>query len=117
MIVTKNQVFNLFNTNGRRKDVLNAYKIYLEILSELKEKWDIYPMSLSQFSFYQQAIERSKEVFKRHENYDALINDIGEDYGKFIARDQQWLNSNLSKINDKLDEAVELRRDIIRATS
>ena len=56
MIVTKNQVFNLFNTNGRRKDVLNAYKIYLEILSELKEKWDIYPISLSQFSFYQQAI-------------------------------------------------------------
>ena len=109
MIVTKNQVFNLFNTNGRRKDILNAYKIYLEILSELKEKWDIYPISLSQFSFYQQAIERSKEVFKRHENYDALINDIGEDYGKFIARDQQWLNSNLSKINDKLDEAVELR--------
>lgn len=37
MIVESNQIFNLMDTNGRRSDVLNALKIYLEILEELKE--------------------------------------------------------------------------------
>ena len=40
MIVESNQIFNLMDTNGRRSDVLNALKIYLEILEELKE---VYP--------------------------------------------------------------------------
>lgn len=35
MIVESNQIFNLMDTNGRRSDVLNALKIYLEILEEL----------------------------------------------------------------------------------
>ena len=37
MIVERNQIFNLMDTNGRRSDVLNALKIYLEILEELQE--------------------------------------------------------------------------------
>ena len=47
MIIGNNQIFNLMDTNGRRSDVLNALKIYLEILEELKEsypteRWVIY---------------------------------------------------------------------------
>ena len=38
MVVEKNQIFNLMDTNGRRSDVLNALKVYLEILEELKEE-------------------------------------------------------------------------------
>ena len=37
MIVERKQIFNLMDTNGRRSDVLNALKTYLEILEELKE--------------------------------------------------------------------------------
>ena len=41
-------IFNLMNTNGRRNDVLNALKIYLEVLEEIKseyptESWNSYP--------------------------------------------------------------------------
>lgn len=67
MIVESNQIFNLMDTNGRRSDVLNALKIYLEILEELKEvypteSWGTYPDSLSQFLFYEKALE--KQLFE-----------------------------------------------------
>ena len=69
MIVERNQIFNLMDTNGRRSDVLNALKIYLEILEELQETfpaehWGTYPESLSQFLFYEKALEKSPDVFK-----------------------------------------------------
>ena len=64
MVVDKNQIFNLMDTNGRRSDVLNALKIYLEILEELKEVypaegWGKYPSSLSQFLFYEKALSQN----------------------------------------------------------
>lgn len=70
------------DTNGRRSDVLNALKIYLEILEELKEvypteSWGTYPDSLSQFLFYEKALEKSKDVFKIHSNYDNFISELG----------------------------------------
>lgn len=79
MIVESNQIFNLMDTNGRRSDVLNALKIYLEILEELKEvypteSWGTYPDSLSQFLFYEKALEKSKDVFKIHSNYSITRN-------------------------------------------
>ena len=69
------QIFNLWDTNGRRADVLNAIDIYLNILFELKEEtpdmeWGTYPNSLSQFKFYKRAIEASPEVFQLHGQYD-----------------------------------------------
>lgn len=81
MIVETNQIFNLMDTNGRRSDVLNALKIYLEILEELKEvypteSWGTYPDSLSQFLFYEKALEKSKDVFKIHSNYDNFISEL-----------------------------------------
>ena len=72
------QVFNLWDTNGRRADVLNAIEIYLSMLVELKEEdpdmlWGTYPTNLSQFKFYKKAIEASPEVFKSHGKYDLFM--------------------------------------------
>lgn len=114
MIVERNQIFNLMDTNGRRSDVLNALKIYLEILEELKEvypteSWSTYPSSLSQFLFYEKALEKSKDVFKIHSNYDNFINELGDDYQTFIDRDGQWIEDNITKFAKVLDESIEKR--------
>ncbi len=114
MIVERNQIFNLMDTNGRRSDVLNALKIYLEILEELKEiypteGWGTYPSSLSQFLFYEKALEKSKDVFKVHSNYDNFISELGEAYQAFIDRDDQWVENNIAKFAKVLDEAIEKR--------
>ena len=114
MIIERNQIFNLMDTNGRRSDVLNALKIYLEILEELKEiypteSWGTYPASLSQFLFYEKSLEKSKDVFKIHSNYDSFINDLGDDYQTFIDRDSNWIENNITKFAKVLDEAIEKR--------
>lgn len=114
MIVENGQIFNLMDTNGRRSDVLNTLKIYLEILEELKEEnptdsWGTYPTSLSQFLFYEKALEKSKDVFKVHSNYDKFISDLGEDYQTFIERDSNWIDENISQFAKVLDEAIEKR--------
>ena len=66
MVVGKEQIFNLMDTNGRRGDVLNALKVYLQILEEIKEEypfdgWNNYPNSIGQFVFYTKALEKSKD--------------------------------------------------------
>lgn len=114
MVIEENHVFNLMDTNGRRKDVLNALKIYLEILEDLKkshsfDRWESYPKSLTQFLFYQKAIERSKEVFKKHDGYDKFLNLIGKDYDLFIRKDKEWIEENESRFEKVLDEAIEAR--------
>ncbi|WP_130859484.1 AlwI family type II restriction endonuclease [Gracilibacillus phocaeensis] len=78
MKVKEKQVFNLYDTNGRRKDVINAYKIYTEILEQIyqeseSEVWARYPEANTQFRFYELAIEHSPEIFKQHSNYDRFI--------------------------------------------
>ena len=49
MVITENQVFNLWDTNGRRADVINAFDIYLSILLEENNKenfeWSNFPSS------------------------------------------------------------------------
>ena len=37
MEVKRSQVFNLWDTNGRRHDVINALEIYLRLLRELHD--------------------------------------------------------------------------------
>lgn len=80
MQVKENQIFNLMDTNGRRNDVVNALQSYISILEEvtIKEKsiWGTVPDSLAQFKFYQKAIKLSPEVFKQHEPYDKLMQEI-----------------------------------------
>lgn len=114
MIVERNQIFNMMDTNGRRSDVLNALKTYLEILEELKdtyptESWGTYPSSLSQFLFYEKVLEKSKDVFKKHDNYDKFISELAEDYQVFLDRDIEWIERNIGKFARVLDEAIEKR--------
>ena len=121
MIVERNQIFNLMDTNGRRSDVLNALKIYLEILEELQETfpaehWGTYPESLSQFLFYEKALEKSPDVFKKHSNYDHFIRELGDDCRKFLDRDRSWVAENLPGLAKVLDEAIEKRPAITPAT-
>lgn len=102
------------DTNGRRSDVLNALKIYLEILEDLKhayptENWGTYPSSLAQFLFYEKSLEKSKDVFKKHSNYDKFINELGDNYKNFIDKDSNWIEANISKFAEVLDEAIEKR--------
>lgn len=114
MIVADKQIFNLMNTNGRRSDVVNALKIYLEILQELNithpnEKWDRYPNSTKQIMFYEKAIELSKDVFKIHKNYDLFLESVGDDYEKLLERNKDWLQSSFTEYADVVDESIEQR--------
>ena len=114
MVIGENQIFNLMDTNGRRSDVLNALKVYLEILEELKdeyptETWSRYPISVAQFRFYEKALEKSRDVFKVHRHYDQFIADLGKDYETFLRKDQTWISQNLPHMARMLDEAIEKR--------
>lgn len=114
MVVGENQIFNLMDTNGRRSDVLNALKVYLEILEELgdeypTETWNRYPASVAQFLFYERALDKSREVFKVHRNYDQFLTDLGEDYEAFLRKDPDWIVQNLPHMSRMLDEAIEKR--------
>lgn len=114
MIIEKNQIFNLMDTNGRRSDVLNALKVYLEILEELKdeyptEEWNTYPNSIAQFLFYERALEKSRDVFKVHKNYDEFIEELGDGYQDFLRKDSEWMRTNLPQMSKLLDEAIEKR--------
>lgn len=111
-------VFNFYNTNGRREDILEAYWIYLDILNELKKEndnfeWSSYPKSLNQFHFYEKAIKASPEVFKDTNKYESFSNAIKSDerlYNAFIELDEITFkkiekNKNLLKDLDKNLEA------------
>lgn len=78
MKIFKSKIFNLMDTNGRRKDILNAYYSYLTILDELSNEktfeWNKLPYSYTQFIFYKFAIEKSQDVFVTHASYDKVIN-------------------------------------------
>ena len=90
-------VFNFYNTNGRRGDVLEAYWIYLDILNELIQEdddfeWRPYPYSLNQYRFYEKAIKASPEVFKNINKYEEFSNALKKDeelYETFIELDQE----------------------------
>lgn len=115
MHIDKKQVFNLWDTNGRRSDVLNALSIYIRILKELEEeypgeKWASYPDSILQYKFYEKAIEASPEVFGKHDKYDEFM-DLLKSYNMdFNLKNEDWFNNkNYSKIRRILDEAIESR--------
>ena len=77
-VKNREQVFNIFDTNGRRGDVINAYNIYTNLLEQVYEEsesgvWGRYPNESTQFQFYRLAIESSPEVFKQHPKYDNFV--------------------------------------------
>lgn len=98
MRLTKvDSVFNFYNTNGRRGDILEAYWIYLDILNELSEEgedfeWSSYPDSLNQYHFYEKAIKASPEVFKNTNKYEAFSNALKSNeklHNAFIELDKK----------------------------
>ena len=110
MEIKKNQVFNLWDTNGRRHDVINAIEIYLRILQDLNiqyqnESWAAYPNSIKQYLFYKAAIEASPDVLQDHSNYDIFENDIRDKYDVFLSKILE-LTPNLK---DNLDKNIEQR--------
>lgn len=115
MEVKRGQIFNLWNTNGRRSDILNALKIYLQILQEIRmeyphARWGTYPESVAQFVFYERAIEYSPEVFKQHTKYDAFLARLGSDREAFLARRKRPGEIGLTEGDMRvLDEGIELR--------
>ncbi|MFI3253353.1 MAG: AlwI family type II restriction endonuclease [Eubacteriales bacterium] len=114
MVIPEKKVFNLMDTNGRRKDVLNAYQIYLEILKDLDleyplEKWDKYPHSVRQILFYEKAVERSKDVFKEHKKYDSFQKNIGTKYKKLLEKNASWIDSKFEEYRKVIDESIEQR--------
>lgn len=111
MEIKSDQIFNLWDTNGRRADVINALTIYLRILNDLNnehpdEDWsDTYPAGLKQYRFYTSAIAESPEVFQKHDKFD-------EFEGQILSRKDQFLNKKLSLTNSQkkeLDSSIEAR--------
>lgn len=113
-----NQVFNLFDTNGRRKDTINAYKIYTNILEQIYKEsesgvWGRYPNESTQFRFYELAIENSPETFKQHPKFDAFVKAMKDPSVKteFAKRDITYLKKTqgLKKLYNDLDAQIEGR--------
>ncbi|BDR60179.1 AlwI family type II restriction endonuclease [Lactobacillus xylocopicola] len=92
------KIFNLYDTNGRRKDILNAYKIYLTILNDINinqvNPWAPYPKSLNQYKFYKRAVNDSIGTFNEHPQYDAF-----EDY----LKSNPLFNKKFYKLDSSLD--------------
>ena len=119
MRVKEGQIFSLMDTNGRRKDVINALQGYLTILDDVqnmqKMRWDSMPESLAQYEFYKQAIELSPEVFVKHGPYDKLVEALQENESFAVAvenQDIEWIQDNRILFRDlisKFDLGVEDR--------
>ena len=112
------QVFNLFDTNGRRKDTINAYKIYCNILEQIYEEsesgiWGRYPNESTQFNFYKLAIESSPEIFKQHPKFDAFVKAMENPLirAEFSKGDISYLKitNGLKEIYADLDAQIEGR--------
>lgn len=112
MEIAENQIFNLWDTNGRRRDILNAIQIYLNILKKLfaenpDEKWGNYPSSLNQYFFYKEAIKASPEIFKDHSSFDAF-----EEAKKSFELDffiKKWNRKLKLSLDTNLDSNIEAR--------
>lgn len=107
-------VFNLFDTNGRRKDIINALDIYLNIFKKEQERdpdyiWGKFPKTNAQFIFYEKAIELSPDVFKKHAIYDKFIGKYKHEVEQFRNGSSTQLQNSLSKSDwrKQLDEGIE----------
>lgn len=116
MIVDSNQIFNLMDTNGRRKDLLNAYNIYLRYLANVNNSddfvWSNFPNSLHQFNFYKNAIEKSKDIFQEHPKFDSFYKKYFKEIRLFEEGNKEPLISVLSYNHDDLnilDKDIEAR--------
>ena len=107
------------DTNGRRNDVVNALQGYLTILDDILRNqrltWKAMPESTAEFDFYRQAVDLSPDVFKKHDKYDTLMEQLKTQprLKKAIEEcDSDWLTKNYSLYSDwfkELDISVESR--------
>ena len=102
------------DTNGRRKDVIDALQGYLTILDSILRKqklgWYPLPESTAQFEFYHQALMRSPDVFQKHNRYDALmaqLNEMSELKQAIEERDMYWMSKNYGKYSGKWREEID----------
>lgn len=107
--IKENQIFNLFDTNGRRNDVSEAFNDYLQILLEINNQhhlvWGNFPKSLAQYEYYRRVIAKSPDVFEEHKPFDKLEAEIDKypKLRKAIDRlDINWISKNLSEIPKEL---------------
>lgn len=106
--------FNLWDTNGRRKDVMNAITTYLSILQTLEsempdEQWESYPKSLKEYSFYEQALKASSDVFTVHRNYDRFKERIQPYAESFRKKESTFVKDIFPQFKESLDKDIELR--------
>lgn len=103
------QIFNLWDTNGRRADVINALTIYLRILNDLNneypdEDWsDTYPAGLKQYRFYTSAITESPEVFQEHGKFDKFEEQIHSKKSQFLSRRLSLSNDQKKNIDINIE--------------
>lgn len=120
MKISKSQVFNLMDTNGRRSDVTNALQGYLQILDEIlndkKLNWGRMPESMAQYEFYRRAIETSPDVFEIHTPYDNLTAQLEKNPDFMAALNQYnttWIRDFVSReysdVLKQFDKGIEDR--------
>lgn len=119
----KGEVFKLMDSNGRRKDVINALSGYLNILDEMENEGDFLwkPIkskegnSLTQYRFYEKALDISRDVFKKHDKYDFVIEQLENNpelKEAIESNDLVWLAEHISdypEILKEIDISIEAR--------
>lgn len=119
----KGEVFKLMDSNGRRKDVINALNGYLNILDEMENEGDFLwkPIksregnSLTQYKFYERVLDISRDVFKKHDKYDFVVEqlEVNPELKEAIeSNDLEWLSEHISdypEILKEIDISIEAR--------
>lgn len=114
MKLQNNKFFNLFDTNGRRSDIINAYCVYINIIDKLnissQNPWKNWPNSIVQFEFYKQALEQSTNVFTKHPKFDFIQNMLKND--KYLKKNFFDLNNELKNNETYKDFFINLDKNI-----
>lgn len=119
----KGEVFKLMDSNGRRKDVINALNGYLNILDEMANEGNFLwkPIkakegnSLTQYKFYERALDISSDVFKKHDKYDFVVEQLEENSelkSAIESNDLEWIDEHIAEypnIFKEIDISIEAR--------
>lgn len=119
----KDKVFKLMDSNGRRRDVVQALNGYLDILDEMEREGNFRwkpikskeASSLTQYKFYKRALDISRDVFKKHDKYDEICAQLEANPALKYAIEQEdtkWLEEHAleySEIIKAIDINIEAR--------
>ena len=113
MFVDKNKIFNLWDTNGRRRDIVNAVYTYLVALESVShdchQNWRPLPDSFFQYKFFFEAYDNSDGVL----NYKKESLDVKNEVERNIELRKAFNSSDLNGIAlsrgflKKIDKHVE----------